>query len=157
MVQAPVWEGGCLMKKIMETYEADVIRLTLDRGFTKFITALAAVLLWDRFLGLGGITRLRDGGLAAAVVLLAAAVVLLAAAWIGYLRLDGVQPSRLPEPAVETFGHPAHGGITGLADEHTVPMAQAEREDRRLCGVLSSLLAAVTFLVSSMLLSLFAK
>ena len=150
MVQAPVWEGGCLMKKIMETYEADVIRLTLDRGFTKFITALAAVLLWDRFLGLGGITRLRDGGLAAAVVLLAAA-------WIGYLRLDGVQPSRLPEPAVETFGHPAHGGITGLADEHTVPMAQAEREDRRLCGVLSSLLAAVTFLVSSMLLSLFAK
>ena len=137
------------MKRIRSLFKSYMIRPTLYRSVTKFAIALAAVLLWDRFLNRGPFTVLRDGGLVAGMVLLAAA-------WIGYLRLDGIRINHLPKKEQKKKPRRSFGGdIADYMDEHIVSFDELEQDEQMVCGLASSLLAALAFLIPSLIASVF--
>ena len=77
------------MKKILAIYKAYMVRPILYQCVTRCAVALAAVLVWDRFVP-SSLLAVRDGCLAAAVILLMMA-------WFVYLKLDGMMVHHLLE------------------------------------------------------------
>lgn len=126
-------------------FRGEMTRIVLYKAIRKAACALAAVLLWDRFLNHGHLQVVRDG-------FLVAAVFLLVLAWFSYLKLDGVTIHHLFEERKKKrpIRH-ATRDIVDFVDEHIVDYDELEPDERTLCQLLSSLAAGILFLVPALL------
>ncbi len=132
------------MKKLREIWKGYMLRPTLYKCVTKCAAALALVLLWGWFNGRGFSSALRDGGFIAAAILLGAA-------WVSYLRLDGIDlPWQKKEK--QRTRHWSNS-MADFVDEHITSWDELTDEERHTCGLLSSLLSAVIFLIPALFLT----
>lgn len=123
----------------------DLLRPVLYKTVTKCTIALAGILLWDKFLNGGHLSALRDGGFVAGTVLLAAA-------WFHYLHLDGLRiiPDNMKKPKKKRR-RLFSGDIMDYADEHITNWDELSDDELSLCGLLSSLLSGILFLVPALI------
>ena len=111
------------MKKILAIYKAYMVRPILYQCVTRCAVALAAVLVWDRFVP-SSLLAVRDGCLAAAVILLMMA-------WFVYLKLDGMMVHHLLEDRrkkKKKSKRRVGGDIADYVDEHIVSFDELEEE-----------------------------
>lgn len=131
-------------RTIKALYRAWMLRPILYRTLSKSLTALAAMLCWERFFNNGLLHTYRDVGLIAAIVLLVMA-------WVNYLRLDGVVVHHMMEER-KRKPHRRHRtkDMIDFTEEPVDPEGEMSREENWLCGLLSSLAAGVLFLLLSL-------
>lgn len=133
-----------IVQKLKALYQPWMLRPILYRALSKGLTALAAMLCWERFFNNGLLHTYRDVGLIAAIILLVMA-------WVNYLRLDGVVVHHMLE---ERKRKPRTRHRTKDMIDFTEEPVEAEREMSQeegwLCGLLSSLAAGVLFLLISL-------
>jgi len=126
-------------------WKRDLLRPTLYQCVTKCSVALAAILLWDRFVNQNGArSAVRDGGFIAGMVLLAAA-------WFSYLRLDGVTihhflEERKKKPKTRHWMK----DMVDFADEGITPWEELTDQERGMCGLCSSVISALIFLIPAL-------
>ena len=134
------------MKKILAIYKAYMVRPILYQCVTRCAVALAAVLVWDRFVP-SSLLAVRDGCLAAAVILLMMA-------WFVYLKLDGMMVHHLLEDRrkkKKKSKRRVGGDITDYVDEHIVSFDELEEGEQTACRLAADLLAAALFLAASLI------
>ena len=134
------------MKKILAIYKAYMVRPILYQCVTRCAVALAAVLVWDRFVP-SSLLAVRDGCLAAAVILLMMA-------WFVYLKLDGMMVHHLLEDRrkkKKKSKRRVGGDIADYVDEHIVSFDELEEGERTACRLAADLLAAALFLAASLI------
>jgi len=136
------------MKKLRDIWKRYMLRPMLYRCVTKCAVALAAILLWDRFININeALSPVRDGGFVAAAALLGMA-------WASYLRLDGLKFHYLLEERRKKKERKKKRHWTkdmvDFVDEHVVSMEELSEDERALCGMLSSLLSALIFLIPAL-------
>lgn len=134
------------MKKIMAIYKAYMVRPILYQCVTRCAVALAAVLVWDRFVP-SSLLAVRDGCLAAAVILLMMA-------WFVYLKLDGMMVHHLLEDRrkkKKKSKRRVGGDIADYVDEHIVSFDELEEGEQTACRLAADLLAAALFLAASLI------
>lgn len=152
------------MKKLRTIFKPYMLRPALYQCVTRCITALTAILLWNRFLNSKGpLAVLQDGCLTAAVVLFVMA-------WFSYLRLDGVSvrnvfshvrgdgapTPRFWEKHLEKRRRRRTGSIVDFVDEHITTMDELDDEEKCVCKIVSGLISGTAFLfpaVMALLLS----
>lgn len=134
------------MKKILAIYKPYMVRPILYQCVTRCSVALAAVLVWDRFVS-SELRAVRDGCLAAAVILLMMA-------WFVYLKLDGMTVHHLLEDRrkkKKKSKRLAGGDIADYVDEHIVTFDELEEGEQAACRLAADLLTAVLFLTASLI------
>ena len=134
------------MKKILAIYKAYMVRPILYQCVTRCAVALAAVLVWDRFVP-RSLLAVRDGCLAAAVILLMMA-------WFVYLKLDGMMVHHLLEDRrkkKKKSKRRVGGDIADYVDEHIVSFDELEEGEQTACRLAADLLAAALFLAASLI------
>ena len=134
------------MKKILAIYNAYMVRPILYQCVTRCAVALAAVLVWDRFVP-SSLLAVRDGCLAAAVILLMMA-------WFVYLKLDGMMVHHLLEDRrkkKKKSKRRVGGDIADYVDEHIVSFDELEEGEQTACRLAADLLAAALFLAASLI------
>ena len=134
------------MKKILAIYKAYMVRPILYQCVTRCAVALAAVLVWDRFVP-SSLLAVRDGCLAAAVILLMMA-------WFVYLKLDGMIVHHLLEDQrkkKKKSKRRVGGDIADYVDEHIVSFDELEEGEQTACRLAADLLAAALFLAASLI------
>ena len=134
------------MKKILAIYKAYMVRPILYQCVTRCAVALAAVLVWDRFVP-SSLLAVRDGCLAAAVILLMMA-------WFVYLKLDGMMVHHLLEDRrkkKKKSKRRVGGDIADYVDEHIVSFDELEEGEQTACRLAGDLLAAALFLAASLI------
>ena len=134
------------MKKILAIYKAYMVRPILYQCVTRCAVALAAVLVWDRFVP-SSLLAVRDGCLAAAVILLMMA-------WFVYLKLDGMMVHHLLEDRrkkKKKTKRRVGGDIADYVDEHIVSFDELEEGEQTACRLAADLLAAALFLAASLI------
>ena len=134
------------MKKILAIYKAYMVRPILYQCVTRCAVALAAVLVWDRFVP-SSLLAVRDGCLAAAVILLMMA-------WCVYLKLDGMMVHHLLEDRrkkKKKSKRRVGGDIADYVDEHIVSFDELEEGEQTACRLAADLLAAALFLAASLI------
>ena len=134
------------MKKILAIYKAYMVRPILYQCVTRCAVALAAVLVWDRFVP-SSLLAVRDGCLAATVILLMMA-------WFVYLKLDGMMVHHLLEDRrkkKKKSKRRVGGDIADYVDEHIVSFDELEEGEQTACRLAADLLAAALFLAASLI------
>jgi len=134
------------MKKILAIYKAYMVRPILYQCVTRCAVALAAVLVWDRFVP-SSLLAVRDGCLAAAVILL------MMAGFV-YLKLDGMMVHHLLEDRrkkKKKSKRRVGGDIADYVDEHIVSFDELEEGEQTACRLAADLLAAALFLAASLI------
>ena len=134
------------MKKILAIYKAYMVRPILYQCVTRCAVALAAVLVWDRFVP-SSLLAVRDGCLAAAVILLMMA-------WFVYQKLDGMMVHHLLEDRrkkKKKSKRRVGGDIADYVDEHIVSFDELEEGEQTACRLAADLLAAALFLAASLI------
>ena len=134
------------MNKILAIYKAYMVRPILYQCVTRCAVALAAVLVWDRFVP-SSLLAVRDGCLAAAVILLMMA-------WFVYLKLDGMMVHHLLEDRrkkKKKSKRRVGGDIADYVDEHIVSFDELEEGEQTACRLAADLLAAALFLAASLI------
>ena len=134
------------MKKSLAIYKAYMVRPILYQCVTRCAVALAAVLVWDRFVP-SSLLAVRDGCLAAAVILLMMA-------WFVYLKLDGMMVHHLLEDRrkkKKKSKRRVGGDIADYVDEHIVSFDELEEGEQTACRLAADLLAAALFLAASLI------
>ena len=127
-------------------YKAYMVRPILYQCVTRCAVALAAVLVWDRFVP-SSLLAVRDGCLAAAVILLMMA-------WFVYLKLDGMMVHHLLEDRrkkKKKSKRRVGGDIADYVDEHIVSFDELEEGEQTACRLAADLLAAALFLAASLI------
>ncbi len=136
------------MKRIRELYEPYMIRPIIYQCVTKCTTALAVILLWNRFINRQGtVVAFRDGGLFVGMVFLLLA-------WFSYLKLDGMKIHYLLEERRKK--KPVRAGYTDLidfADEHVVSYSELSDEEKAASRLASSLISGLIFLIPGVVLT----
>lgn len=131
------------MKKILNLYQSYMIRPTIYKCVTKISIALAAVLLWNRFINQDNRMSIVVDGF------FVAAAVFGMLAWFGYLQLDGVRFHYLFENRKEKKKPVRHTtkDIADFADEKIVSFAELEDEERLACTFVANLVSTLLFLI----------
>lgn len=127
------------MKKLRSLYKPYLLRPILYRCTTKFAVSLTLVLLWCRYINCGVRPAVRDGAFAAALCLFAAA-------WFSYLKLDGLKFYHAERPPKKRH---ISRSIADYADQHIVSFGELTDNERSLCGVVSSLMPGLLFLIAA--------
>lgn len=125
------------MKKTWNTY---MRRRLISDFISKLILGLIVLFLWHKFINRAGIHSLIGSGA------FIAGLILLVLAWINYLRLDGIKisPKSNRKSKEDIFGD-------GIKDAESV---LTEKELLKI-RMLSALLAGLTFIVPSVMYSVF--
>lgn len=134
------------MKRILKLYKPYMNRVILMQTLTRSAIALTALLLWDRLFERNqAFLLLRDGCLVLALFLLAAA-------WFAYLKLDGIDPkSLLVSRKGKSIGKKHHNkGMMDYVETEIGSYAEMSQEARDVCRFFGDLLAALLFLVASL-------
>lgn len=131
------------MKNFRSYLNAKILRLVLYRSVTKCAVALVLVELWDRCINHGRLP-------AAATGCFVAAVCLFAMAWFTYLQMKGRTIPLLDDHKPSSRKRPHFTkDIVDYADEHIATFDELSDEERQACGLLSSLLSGLLFLIAS--------
>lgn len=126
-----------------------MIRPILYKTVSKCLTALAAVLLWDRFINRGGaMSVLRDGCMVAAIFLFVMA-------WFSYLELDGVRIHHMLENERKRPERHKAKDMVDFVDEHIVSFDELSGRERSICKLISSLASGLIFLIPALAALLF--
>ena len=136
------------MKKILALYQSYMIRPIIYKCVTKISVALTVPLLWNRYISHRGLlVAFRDAGLFVGVCLLAMA-------WFSYLSLDNMKihhflEERKKKPVVRSYTD-----MADFVDEHITTDEELEPEERTACGLASSLISGLVFLLPAVVLTL---
>lgn len=132
------------METMKRKWNSDMIRPILYKMVGKCLTALAAVLLWDRFVNRGGaMSALRDGCMAAAIFLFVMA-------WFSYLKLDGVRVHHLLETQKKWPERHKTKDMVDFVDEHIVSFDELSDREQIVCKLVSSLLSGLIYLIPAL-------
>lgn len=132
------------MRKLFEKYTKILVRPILYRSITWGSIALAAALVWERFVGMKSFLSVgRD-------VFFIIGIFFLALAWFYYLKIDGIRPPKLNtenfKRKPKRFGY---GDIIDFADEHVVTFDELSDEEQDLCKLATNSLLGCIFLLTS--------
>ena len=128
-----------MKKKITGLYKSYMIRPIIYKSVTKISIALAAVMLWNRWINKEALMTLGDGFFAVGLM-----VMLLA--WFSYLKLDGIRVPLQPEKKEKKKRHRMYD-IIDFADEEVISFDELETNEQDACKLASSLITGVLFLV----------
>ncbi len=133
------------MKNFLALYKPYMNRPILNKAVTKFVIALAILLVYDYLLNRNeAFLIVRDGCLVPALIFLAAA-------WFAYLKLDGMSlnlglEKRRKQPKKRNFNK----GMMDYVDTDIVTYEELSPEERTACRFASNLLTGLLFLVASL-------
>lgn len=130
-------------KKLKNIFQRYMIRPTVYKIFSRFILALTAALLWDRFLNASGRSLY-----AWAFVFLG--VFFLTAGWLAYLRLDGVKMPQINMPKIKKKPMRTYGDMIDHTDEDVISFDDLEPEERDMCVLIADVILGVVFFVLSL-------
>lgn len=132
-----------MRKWFRERIHRQMIRPIVYKALTRFAYALAAALIFERFVSGTPI------GLAAAFAV--AAVVFLAAAWIARLRADGVRLPRLPAKRLRLKDKTdiVFGDMIDHVDEKIVSFEELETQEQDVCLIVADIACAIVFAILS--------
>jgi len=120
-----------------------MIRPTVYKTFSYFLTALAFALLWDRFVNTAGL-------FAISYAFTTLGVFFLALAWFNYLRLDGMNLPQWTWPRIKRKPLP-FADMADFIDEEVVSLEELAEEERHVCRLAASLICAIVFFTLSLL------
>lgn len=130
-------------------FRRDMLRPTIYKTVSRSLTALALLLLWDRFLdGRGAPPVLWDGCLTAAAVFFTMA-------WLSYLKLDGMRVHHLLEDRKKQPSRHKSKDLVDFVDEHIVSFDELSEEERTVCVLASNLLSGMIYLLPALAALLF--
>lgn len=133
------------MKKIIAIYKSYMVRPIVYQCVTRCSVALAAVLVWSRFVS-SPLRIVRDGCLAAAVILLMMA-------WFTYLKLDGMTVHHMMEERKKPRKKRKRllrGDIADYVDEHIVSFDELDEPEQAACRMAADLSGALLFFLASL-------
>ena len=132
------------MKKLLEKYTKILIRPILYRSITWGSIALAAALVWERFMGMKSFLSVgRD-------IFFIIGVFFLALAWFYYLKIDGIRPPKLKTDEMKKKPKRlGYGDIIDFADEHVVTFDELSDEEQDLCKLATNIILGCVFLLIS--------
>lgn len=133
------------MKKIIAVYQSYMVRPILYQCVTRCSVALAAVLVWSRFVS-SPLRAARDGCLAAGVILLMMA-------WFSYLKLDGMMVHHMMEDRKKPKKKRKRllrGDIADYVDEHIVSFDELDEQEQSACRLAANLIGAAAFFLVSL-------
>lgn len=136
------------MKKIIAIYQSYMIRPAIYQCVTRCSVALAAVLVWSRFVE-SPLRTVRDGCLAAGVILLMMA-------WFSYLKLDGMKVHHMMEDRKKPRKKRKRllkGDIADYVDEHIVSFDELDEAEQTACKLAANSGGAVIFFLASLIAS----
>lgn len=130
------------MKKLFDRCSAEMIRPAIYRSVLRGSIALAAALLWDRYVNIAGFLSMRRDAF------LVVGAFFLVLAWFAYLKLDGVQmlKGREKQKKRKPLRH-SYGDLVDFADEHIVSFDELDEDQQTICSLLSDLFLGILFLV----------
>ena len=136
------------MKKWREKIQPYMLRPFIYMTFTRFILALAAILLADFFLSPGAGRSLKSA------FFLLGGVLFALLAWIAWLRLDGVKLPKIMMMRVNPRKKPSrmYGDIIDYVDEQPqVAFEDLDDDEKDLCILGADLFCCVVFAAVSLL------
>ena len=143
-MSAPEHSSGKQPKKSKRgLFQKYMIRPTVYKAFSRFILALTASLLWDRFVNMGERSM-------RAWAFLFFGLLFLISAWLCYLRLDGVKMPRLKKPEIKKKPIRTYGDIPDYIDEEIISFDELEEDERDLCCLIADVVLGVAFMVLSL-------
>lgn len=131
------------LKKHLKPY---MIRPTVYKAFSYFLTALVVVLFWNRFVNKGGSSPMSH-----AYTILG--MFFFAAAWFNYLRLDGIKISVMSLLPIGTPKKRASGPFSDMSDHidtEVVSFQELGQEERDTCCLLANIICGVVFFFLSL-------
>ena len=128
-------------KKLFQKY---MIRPTVYKAFSRFILALTASLLWDRFVNTAQLNM-------RAWAFVFFGVLFIVSAWLCYLRLDGVKLPRIKKPEVKKKPVIRYGDLPDYVDEEIISFGELEEDERDLCCLIADVVLGIVFMVLSFL------
>ena len=139
-------KGSIMQKKKHISFEPRLRRAVLYQVFTRYVSCLCFALLWDFLFNKD---RLRP--VSTAFLLFAAVFAVLA--WTAWLRLDGLSVPKLDRRLFRRRKTPerAYGDLIDYVDEDIVTFDDLDDEEKDQCLVLSNLITAALFLITSLL------
>lgn len=132
------------MKKILKKYTRVLIRPVLYRSITWGAAALAASLIWERFVNVYNLLSVRRDAF------FVIGVFFWGLAWFSYLRVDGIRSPKLKEEAKKQKPKwHSCGDIADFADEHIVTFDELSDEEQDLCKLAANVLLGGLFVLLS--------
>ena len=128
-------------RKLFQKY---MIRPTVYKAFSRFILALTASLLWDRFVNTAQLNM-------RAWAFVFFGVLFIVSAWLCYLRLDGVKLPRIKKPEVKKKPVIRYGDLPDYVDEEIISFGELEEDERDLCCLIADVVLGIIFMVLSFL------
>lgn len=135
------------MKKLRKFAQRHIVRPVIYMTFTRFLAALAVVLIWERFFNTSGLPNAKMFGFSFAAVLFALL------AWIAYLRLDGLKMPKLLMKRVNIRKKPtrSYGDMIDYTDEEPVSFDELEDDEKDFCILVSDLICCLAYFALSFL------
>ena len=128
-------------RKLFQKY---MIRPTVYKAFSRFILALTASLLWDRFINMG-LKNMRMWAF------LFFGLLFIISAWLCYLRLDGMKMPRIKKPEIKKKPIRTYGDLPDHIDEEIISFDELEEDERDMCCLIADLVLGVLFLALSLI------
>ncbi|NLW16425.1 MAG: hypothetical protein GX033_02030 [Firmicutes bacterium] len=128
------------MEKWLKPY---LIRPTVYKTFSYFLTALAFALFWHRF-----VNRAHLYAISHAFTIIG--VCFFAMAWFNYLRLDGVRLPRWKWPVLRRKPLP-FADMADYMDEEVISFEELAEEERNRCCLAASIFCGIIFFILSAL------
>lgn len=133
--------------KFKKYAQRHMLRPIIYMASTRFLLALALVLLWDRIIGARSAVNVRSFGF----VFAAAFFFLLM--WIAYLRMDGLHMPKLFMKRVNIKRKPTrtYGDMIDYVDEEPVSFDDLDDDEKDFCCLISDLICCAAFVGLSFL------
>ena len=125
-------------------FQKYMIRPTVYKAFSRFILALTASLLWDRFINMG-LKNMRMWAF------LFFGLLFIISAWMCYLRLDGMKMPRIKKPEIKKKPIRTYGDLPDHIDEEIISFDELEENERDLCCLIANLVLGVAFMALSLI------
>ena len=125
-------------------FQKYMIRPTVYKAFSRFILALTASLLWDRFINMG-LKNMRMWAF------LFFGLLFIISAWLCYLRLDGMKMPRIKKPEIKKKPIRTYGDLPDHIDEEIISFDELEENERDLCCLIANLVLGVAFMALSLI------
>ena len=131
-------------KKFMQRY---MLRPVIYMTSTRFLLALALVMLWDRISGTRSAVDVKSFGF------LFASAFFFLLMWISYLRMDGLHMPKLFMKRVNIRKKPtrSYGDMIDYVDEEPISFDDLEDDEKDFCCLASDLICCIAFVLLSFL------
>ncbi|MBE6898941.1 MAG: hypothetical protein E7475_08075 [Ruminococcaceae bacterium] len=137
------------MNKIRKIWEPYMLRPTLYSVFTKFVSTLCIVLLWDRFVNSRNVTPYGVVDFAFFIV----GLYFIVWTWLQYLILDGMKYDVFEKMAEMMRRKPKHfkRDMVDFVDEKVTTFDMLEDDEQTVAKIVSNFITALCFLIPSII------